>query len=311
MYNQNNLLKKLYELYDIYRTKGDQYRQSAYYNAYYIIKHLDYVPKTYSELKKISGIGKSIADKIVEYFNTGQIQLLNELKQQQKYITELTSIKGIGVILANTLIQQNITSISKLKLAFNQQKVKLNNTQYLGLKYYKDLKTKIPRKEIEIFESKLKPIFKKIELKFKIMGSYRRGELQSHDIDILIYDPYVETKSDIKHNYIKEVIDELHNNFKFIAKFSQGNVKFSGLYILHKVIRQIDILFVPIENLYTAINYFTGSKEHNIKLREYAKKKGYKVSEYWLKKDNQIIKLKSERDLFDKIGFPYVPPNKR
>lgn len=245
-------------------------------------------------------IGKGIADKIFEYINTGKVKKLGELKKEQKYIVNLTSILGIGPSMAKKLIKQKIYNIHDLK----KSKVKLTNAQLLGIKYHNDLKERIPKKDIDNFKKVLEKIIKSVDAKFEMMGSYRRGLPSSGDIDILLY-------HENDKNYLKEVVDKLAEYYKYIGKLSQGKSKFSGLFKINKKVRQIDMLFVPKESLYTAINYFTGSKEHNLKLREIAKKKGYKVSEYSLMKGNKKIPITSEKDLFNKLGMNYIKPENR
>ncbi len=85
-----------------------------------------------------------------------------------------------------------------------------------------------------------------------------------------------------------------------------------GLFKLDKIVRHIDIIFVPMESLPTAISYFVGSKIFNMKMRETAKRKGYKLNEYGLYDEyGEQIKLKSERELFDKLGIEYLEPEER
>lgn len=303
---KKEILNILLEFVRIYKSIGDIHRERAYQKAYYTIKKLDSIPNTKSELIKYPNLGKGIVDKIFEYINTGKVKKLEEIKKEQKYIVNLTSILGIGPSFAKKLISQNIHNINELKKAYNSGKVNLTNAQILGIKYNRDLKERIPRREIDDFKYELKNITKSISpnLYFKITGSYRRGLSSSGDIDIILY------QKDDK-NYMKEVVENMAEYYDYIGKLSQGKYKFSGLFILNKKVRHIDILFVPMKSLYTAINYFTGSKEHNLKLREFAKKKGYKVSEFSLMKGDTKIPITSEKDLFDKIGLKYIAPKNR
>jgi len=298
---KKQILNLLLEFRNIYRSLNDIYIERAYQNAYYSILKIDKIPESKKELSSIKNIGSGIANKIHEYIKTGEVKKLKTLKKQQKYILNLTSVLGIGPSLAKKLIKKNIYNVSILKKEFNKGNIKLTNAQQLGLKYYKELQQRIPRKDIDKFKDKLK---KETKILFKLMGSYRRGSKTSGDIDILIYD-----KKNV--NRLNEFVNIISNNYELIGKLSKGKNKFSGLFRINNKIRHIDVLYVPIESLYTAINYFTGSKEHNLRLREFAKQKGYKVSEYSLTKNEKVIPVKSEKDLFDIIGMKYILPKNR
>ncbi len=310
---KEKILQQIMELKEIYKAKGDTYRERAYDNAFYALKSIEVLPKTKKELIKVKGIGKSTADKIFEAIKTGQIKKLKELRESQKEIEELISIDGIGPKFAEKLLKKGINNLQKLRKEYKKGNIKLTNVQQLGIKYYEDLHEKLPRREIQKFEKELKKIIKLIDkgLDFEIMGSYRRGKKKSGDIDLLVYHKNIKTKEQIKKDFVSEIVQKLSEEYKYVGKLAQGKKKFMGLFILNKLVRHIDILFVPMENLYAAINYFTGSKEHNVRLREYAKKKGYTVNEFNLKKGKKIIPLKSERDLFDKLGLPFIKPTDR
>lgn len=299
--SKKQILNLLLEFRNIYRSLNDTYRERAYQNAYYSILKIDDIPETKKELSSIKNIGSGIANKIHEYIKTGEVKKLKTLKKQQKYILNLTSVLGIGPSLAKKLIKKNIYNVSVLKKEFNKGNVKLTNAQQLGLKYYKELQQRIQRKEIDKFKNKLK---KETKILFKLMGSYRRGSKTSGDIDILIYD-----KKNV--NRLNEFVNIISDNYELVGKLSKGKNKFSGLFKINNKIRHIDVLYVPVESLYTAINYFTGSKEHNLRLREFAKQKGYKVSEYSLTKNGKVISVNSEKDLFDIIGMKYILPKNR
>lgn len=310
---KESILRQIKELHDIYKAKGDTYRARAYDNAFYALKGLDILPKTKKELIKVKGIGKSTADKIFEAIETGKIKKLRELKAGQREMEGLLKIDGVGPKFAEKLLKKGINTLDKLRKEYKAGHIKLTAVQVLGITYYEDLQEKLPRKEIQKFEKDLKKIVKSVDKKldFEIMGSYRRGNLKSGDIDLLLYHPDIKIKEDIKVDYVTQIVLKLSEKYKYVGKLAQGKKKFMGLFILDKLVRHIDILFVPMENLYAAINYFTGSKEHNVRLREHAKKNGYTVNEFHLKKGNTIIPLKSERDLFDKLGLPFIKPTDR
>jgi len=82
--------------------------------------------------------------------------------------------------------------------------------------------------------------------------------------------------------------------------------------LLDNKIRRIDIRFIPYDSYYSAILYFTGSGELNKKMRNIAKTKGYKLSEYGLfDKKGNMMKVNSERDIFKLLDMEYFPPRLR
>ncbi len=317
---KQKLLNQLSELHSIYKRMGESFRARAYDNAYFALRsYNEQLPQTKKELMKIKGVGKSVAEKIIEYLQTGKIKKLIELQNRNKELENLMSIDGFGPATVPKLLKKGIKNIDDLRKAYNDGKIKLTNTQLLGMNNYEDLQSKIPRAEIQKFEKELKKVVKEInpELHFEIVGSYRRRKAKSGDVDLLVWNknivkkPTTKSQKYMTKKWLTDIVNKLKEHYKYIGQFSLGPTKFMGLFILDKKVRHIDIAFVPYENLYSYINYFTGSKEHNIRLREIALKKGYSISEYHVKKGNKIIYLKSEKQLFDLLGQKYLQPWER
>jgi len=281
------IIEKLSKLQEIHKLLGDRFRADAYLNGIRIIRNYEgTLPRNKKDLKEIDGIGKGLSEKIEEIMTTGKLKKLEELENNPsiKSILQLTRIVGIGPKLSKKLIQSKITSIQQLKQKVKEGEIKLTNSQSLGLKYFDDLNTRIPRNEIEKFEKKLHKIVKKTDpdLTAQIMGSYIRGQSNSGDIDILLSHKNIQDKASMNKDYIKEIVDSLKKNYENVGTLSKGKFKYMGLFKLDKIIRHIDIIFIPMESLPTAISYFVGSREHNMKFRETAKRQGYKLNEYGL-----------------------------
>ena len=110
----------------------------------------------------------------------------------------------------------------------------------------------------------------------------------------------------MKHNDNKPLIIDSMTDRKIISKF-MGFCKY-----LYNPPRRIDIRFINYDSYPSALLYFTGSKDLNTKMRSIAKKKGYKLSEYGLfDKDDKMIKVLSERDIFHKLDMEYLNPSLR
>ncbi len=280
--------------------------------------------KSGEQLKNIKGIGKGTIDRINEILKKGHLKEIKELnsykyKKYLKDIEELEQIIGIGRKTAYEFVTKyNIKSISELKKAYKLKKIKLNKQILLGLKYHNVYKQVIPREEIMKIDKYLHKLATKIdpELFIIITGSYRRKNMYSNDIDILLTHPKIKTQRDIEnlHNYLIEFVNELKKH-KFIVDdltYENYKIKYMGFCKYKSYpIRRIDIRYVPDNSYYTALIYFTGSKSLNIKLRNIAIDLNYKLNEYGLYKKNgdKYIKMKidSENDVFEKLGLEYIP----
>ena len=219
-----------------------------------------------------------------------------------------------------------------MKKAIKDKKIEVNDKIKLGLKYHGVYKVDIPRKEIDKYYNLLEKLIKKINKTldlddnkkyiFEICGSYRRGKTKSGDIDVLISKKGTKldkTKSD-KHleRIVKKLKQQMkHNDGKplLIDDMTDKNIKtkYMGFSKLKdNPVRRIDIRFIPYSSYYYALLYFTGSGDLNKKMRTIAKKKGLKLSEYGLSdKDGNILKAKSEEDIFKHLDMEYLPPKLR
>jgi DNA polymerase/3'-5' exonuclease PolX len=161
----------------------------------------------------------------------------------------------------------------------------------------------------------------KNEYVLEMCGSYRRQKAFSNDIDVLISkkDTFSNSK---KQNHLERFVNKLkspmkHNNNKPLIIDSMTDKKIITKYmgfskLLDNPPRRIDIRFVPFDSYAAALLYFTGSSQLNVKMREIAKKKNYKLSEYGLfEKDGTPIKVLSERDIFHALGMEFLTPNLR
>lgn len=273
--------------------------------------------KSGSDLKKkIKGIGDKIAKRIDEILECGFLKELENLNLNENSYEELMSIVGVGKSRAKDWIKLGIRNITDLKENIKNKNLKITKNIELGLKYYDDLKSRIPREEI----TEMKKIIEKIILKvnedliFNICGSYRRGLNHSGDIDLLI--THKEYDGDInKFNFLSKIINNLKKEKFIIDDLSKGNKKFMGFCKLkHDLLaRRIDILFIDYKSYYSSILYFTGNKYFNLFIRQKLLQKKMSLNEYYLKNlvNNEIIYLKSEKEIFDILEMNYLEPFER
>ena len=290
--------------------------------------------KNYEELKEIDGIGAHTIERIKEILENGSLSELKDFKEvsqdKEKALEELEQIVGVGRAKALEFYDQGITSIKILKQKIKKGEIEINDKIELGLKYYGKYQTNIPRAEID----KVYKIIDKIVTKlnkgnddtnkyiFEICGSYRREKSTSGDIDVLLskLDSKTNSSDTIKHlelfvNKLKENIKTNGDNPLLIDDITDKNfeTKYMG-FCKYKdnPVRRIDIRYITYDSYYSALLYFTGSADLNKKMRNIAKSKGLKLSEYGLfKADGTKLKIKSEEDFFKALDMEYIPPKFR
>lgn len=318
-----NYLQYLYDHSEVDKIKN-KYRLLSIKKGLKIIKEHPLEIKSSKDLNEYYGIGEGIKSRVDEIIKTGKLKELNdvnkyltfeeknEIDDEIKIIKQLTDIIGIGRSNALKLIHKyNVKSLEDLKK--KSKEIELNSNIKLGLKYYGVYKKNIPRNEITEINNYLNKIIKKINNKLilTICGSYRRGKLTSNDIDVLL--TLKDKKDD---NYLSNFIEVLKKD-KFIVDSLTGEeviTKYMGFCKWgNNPIRRIDVRYVPYKYYYSALVYFTGPDDLNKKMRQIAKQKGYKLSEYGLMelKSGKILYISSEKDIFDKLGMKYLEPNER
>jgi DNA polymerase/3'-5' exonuclease PolX len=325
-----NLIKQIE--YDIDNTTDKKekitnlFRLKQISNALEIIKKFPTQIKNGEELKDIKGIGKGIINRINEILNEGHLNEIiigKEDFKKSKYIDNLKEVYGIGEITAHDFVyNHNIKNVDELKKAYKEGKIKLNHNILVGLKYYGEYKQQIPRTEMKKMDKLLKKTAKNInsKLEVKICGSYRRKKPFSNDIDCMLTHPKIKTMNDLKNkkNYLNLFVRTLEEISFIIDSLTSETVetKFMGFcrYSEKTSIRRIDIRYLPYDSYYYALLYFTGSGSFNQKMRQIAKRKGFKLNEYGLyKKDkngkyNIFVPVNSEKEIFEKLGMEYKEP---
>jgi DNA polymerase/3'-5' exonuclease PolX len=187
----------------------------------------------------------------------------------------------------------------------------------MGLKYYEDMKERIPRAEIEKIEKKIKKALKSVdpELVYEICGSYRRKQPSSGDIDLLISHPkYMEEIRNMK--YLPKIVAQMSSSGLLVDHLTEeGDTKYMGFckYNEKSKARRIDIRVVDYHSYYAAILYFTGSQHFNIEVRNRALEKGMTLNEYGLTslESKRKVFLQSEEELFHILEIPYKTPIER
>ncbi len=345
-------LKNVLKYKQIAKEKKSKFSLLAIQRAIDTISGLDFeitIGNVNSLTKMKIGIGKGIVDRIKYLFTHGQMEeeykllrLNPELDAERRIneqIKDLCRIIGIGESKARYFISQfGITSVDEMKKAWldgriREEKNQLTHAMIIGLKYLEHIEKRIPRSEIHIVNEYIANFFKQIDpkLRFEISGSYRRGCETSGDIDILISHPELKTKEMIAMyqitasngkvmGYFDYIIGVLKSSYFLIDDLTNdGKTKYMGMCTIDgQHFRRIDIRFIPAQSWATALMYFTGSKDFNVRFRTECLKRGYTLNEDGLYEFKNKIKGKcvstefeTEEDIFKFFGFAYVPPTER
>ena len=266
------------------------------------------------DLDDVKGVGPSIYIKIKQILTTGKIEDIDKILNDNKYVLskKIVDIYGVGPVKAKELIEK-LNKFEDLYLDANKNL--LNEKQQIGLKYYDELKLRIPydegKKHHKIINDCMKELYPNDTITFEMVGSYRRKNKDMGDIDILIKDNPVFNLNDF--------VSKLQEKNYLIENLAHGKKKYMGISKLSAGLPaiRIDILVSDVKTYYFALLYFTGSYIFNIEMRNKALEKGLSLSEYGFK-DNITKKfidtediIKSEEDIFKYIDMPYVKPQKR
>ena len=303
---KNRLIAKIfYNIADLLDLQGVSFKPRAYRRAALSIESLSEDIESIKDLKSILGVGRHLEKKIIEIIKTGRLTYYERLKKQTPIdIESLNNIPGLGPKRIQLLYKKyKVRNIQDLKKVIRQHKIK----ELIGEKTEKNLEESIDfaRKKTKgfllgfIWEDALK-IKHNLEkqnfiLKAEITGSFRRRKEIVNDLDILVAS-----------NQPSKVMDFFTKDSKKIL--AKGMTKSS---IILENDLQIDLRVIKEESFGAALQYFTGSKLHNIHLRKIAIKKGYRLSEYGLFKNNKLIASKTEKEIYNKLSLPYIEPELR
>ena len=261
------------------------------------------------KLEDIEGIGSSIAKKIEEILTTGTCKKLEELRKQVPLdVQGLMSIEGLGPKKIKTLYQKlKIKNVDDLKKAAQEHKIR--ELEGFGEKSEQDILANIEYSlgnrrfylaEAEAVAEPLVAALRKLPgvEQFEVAGSIRRKKITIGDIDILCVaqNPDAVMDSFVSLPQVREILSKGHTR--------------SSVRLKNHI--ETDIRVIPKKSWGAALNYFTGSKEHNVELRRIAKRKGWKLNEYGLFDNNEkFIAGRTEEELYHKLGLEYVAPEQR
>lgn len=312
--------------------KKNQWRISSLSKAIVALKDHPIEIKSGKEAMELKGIGQGTADRIDIILETETLPELESgdiVSEESKAVTELESVSGIGEKTALRFYRDyGIKSVKDLIEQWQSGKFvvgknKLTHHMELGLKYYDDFRTRIPRDEIDDFYPTVERFFEEIDpyITFDIAGSYRRKKATSGDIDILFAHKKLGTKTDIEtsaKSYLSLFIDKLLDEGYLIDHMDQDfHTYYKGVALIKEIPRRIDVMIIPYNTYAAALMHATGSGDFNQRIRLHAMKRGYHLSQHGLykvikgKKADEPIPTKTEKEIFNILGVAFLQPEDR
>lgn len=309
------LLQELADLLKLEEGSNQSFRVRAYERAVGAVRELP-VPVadlTAGQLEAVDGIGKSTARQIREYAETGSMSRLETLRAiYPPELVELTRIPGLGpksVILLREKL--GVESVADLKVAIEEQKVR--ELPGMGKQSEEKIATAIDRLGLH-GKDRRTPIIRALPIAMHLVdklgehpavhrieycGSLRRFRETIGDIDILIAS-----------NDAAPVMDQFVSEPSVREVLGHGETKSS---VLTDAGLQVDLRVVKPSQFGAALLYFTGSKDHNIELRQRAIERGWLLNEYALSdaESSRVVASRTEKAIYDALDLRFIPPEMR
>ncbi|GGM71833.1 DNA polymerase/3'-5' exonuclease PolX [Longimycelium tulufanense] len=302
------LLQEYSDLISI--TGGDEFKARAYEKAARAVAgyHEDVSRLDVRKLREIPNVGKSIADKVVEYLRTGQVRVVEELRAKiPAGVREMIAIPTLGPKKAMLLYRDlGISSVDELVHAIHSERLRelkgfgprteeniLHGIQVLqqaGGRVHLNVATEVADEIV----AELSAVTGCSRCCYA--GSLRRFRETVGDVDVLAAakDPGKLMRAFSQMSTVDEVI--AHGEKKTSVRTTKG--------------LQVDLRVVPPEAWGAALQYFTGSKQHNIRTREMAVHARLKLSEYGLfdVETGDLVVSETEDEVYQRLGLPWIPP---
>ncbi len=312
----------LYETGDLLEVAGeDSFRIRSYRNA---AESIEGWPQQLQELKDdpkallaIPGVGKGMVANLTEMFTIGKLNLHQELLEKYKpSMLELFKIQGLGPktisLIWSAFQVSDIEGVAQLardgKLRTLPRMSEKSEQKILkSIETYRSISGRFLLDEADRTAAKMAEHLAKLPGVEKITpaGSLRRGRETVGDLDLLV------TGSCCNNEKQRDAVIERIVNFPGIMDIlAKGENKVS--FKLRNGM-QVDVRILPPESYGAALQYFTGSKSHNVNLRQRALKMGYTLNEYGLTtlKDEKRVASKTEEEIYKKLGLEWIPPEMR
>ncbi len=311
----DDLSRALEELAELSDIKGEvRFKVNAYHRAAEVVREVGeeiFEAEDVKELRKYKGIGEGIAKKILEFKHTGTISKLEELKEEIPVeLISLLQVPNLGPKRAKLVYDElGVRTVEELREAAEAHKLaelhglgpKAEQNILEGIRHLQSTTGRLPiHRAHRIQEDISRSLRERIPgLVLSPAGSLRRMKETIGDIDILAA------------SREPEAVMEAFCTLPVVERvLLRGDTKSS---VLTADGLQVDLRVVAPEEYGAALQYFTGSKAHNVRVREIAKKAGKKVSEYGVfrVKDNRRLAGADEEEVYAELGMDCPPPELR
>ena len=308
---RDTLVKTLEEIALLLELKGENpFKTRAYRNGAEIVQNFDgniVALAANNELKGIKGIGDALQQKLHELASTGSLEFYQNLRNEfPPTLFELFELQGLGPKKIKALYDKlRIASIAQLKEAC--QGTEISSLSGFGAKTVEKILAAIENREKFADRFRLGDVAPLAETLLErlrdhpavnrsaIAGSYRRSKETLHDFLVATKEPAELTAFFTSFPEVHEVI--AHGDTKASIRLENG--------------LQCDLRAVSNDHFPFALQYFTGSKEHNVELRSLAKKHGLSLNEYDFTGEGELPEAREESDIYRALGLDWVPPELR
>lgn len=314
MKNQS-LAKMFYEIAEYLEMDGVPFKPYAYQKAAMTLEALkEDVEDVYRQggvkaLRALPGVGDAIAKKIEEYLTTGRLRYYEEFKEKMPIdLDEITRVEGMGPRRAKILFEKlGVRNLKELEEAARSHRIaplagfgeKTENNILEAIEFLKRSKGRFLLGDLlPVAEGVLEKLRKvKGVERADMAGSLRRMKETIGDVDFLVISRDPER--------VMDVFVSLPGVEKIWGKGkTKSSVRMAEGY-------DMDVRVIAPESYGAALQYFTGSKEHNIALRKIAIDRGFKLSEYGLFKGSKNIAARTEEEIYRRLGLQWIPPEMR
>ena len=297
--NNDKIAKTLEQLADLLEFTGSNpFRLRAYRNGARVIRDLPQsvasLIESGSDLTKLDGIGKGVAEKCHELIDSGRLSQMDEiLETVPKTVLDLLNVPGLGPKKAATLYQElNIENLDMLKAACEANQVqtlpkfgaKTELAILEGIAIAAASNERILWASADKLAARLREHMAGCQAieRLEFAGSYRRGKETVGDLDLLV-----------DSEDAAAVMDHFGDFDEISSQIARGETKMS---VRLEDEFQVDLRVVPAESFGAALQYFTGSKDHNVQVRGRAKKMGLRINEWGVFRTCLLYTSPSPRD---------------
>ncbi len=317
MLNMHNLeVAQIFREIALYlEMQGVQFKPRAYETVAYVLEALEepvteiYKRGGFKALKELPGVGEAIAEKIEEIIQSGKLKYYEELKAETPVdIRGLTSIEGVGPKSVKVLYDRlGVKNVSDLERVAREGKVrdlphfgeKMEQKILRGIEFLKQGSGRFSLGAVMPLITEIMDRLRRLPEveQVEVAGSVRRRRETVGDGDILA----ISRTPDNVMDFFASMPEVMHvhgkGKTKTMVKLKNG--------------MDVDLRVVSEESFGAALNYFTGSKDHNVVLRRIAQEKGLKLNEYGLFRGEQRIAGRAEEEIYEALGLAYIPPEMR